>query len=187
MPLESRIVPKYFEHSCFHAGARAFQGTLGQCVHKLDAIRITQSTNTNFRLVCYARHSVYHIDSGYYDWAKRTPSQRAIANCQLIEQIMTIYRTSDFTYGGPRITVELADLGVRVNHKRVCRLMREAGIKGVLSSGNSDSTMFELILVDLIEESRINCGNAGCRNIGQIWFELLATRACSGLLPAVSK
>ena len=44
---------------------------------------------------------------------------------------MTIYRTSDCTYGRPRITVELADLGVKVNHKRVGRLMREAGIKGV--------------------------------------------------------
>lgn len=69
--------------------------------------------------------------SGYYDRTKRTPSQRAVANCRLIEQIMTIYRTSDCTYGRPRITVELADLGVRVNHKRVGRLMREAGIKGV--------------------------------------------------------
>ncbi len=44
---------------------------------------------------------------------------------------MTIYRTSDYTYGSPRITVGLADRGVRVNHKRVGRLMREAGIKGV--------------------------------------------------------
>ncbi|WP_146162134.1 IS3 family transposase, partial [Nitrosomonas ureae] len=69
--------------------------------------------------------------SGYYDWAKRTPSRRAITNCRLIEQIMAIYRTSDCTYGRPRITVELADRGVRVNHKRVGRLMREAGIKGV--------------------------------------------------------
>jgi len=49
----------------------------------------------------------------------------------LIEQIMAIYRTSDGAYGRPRITVELADLGVRVNHKRVGRLMRETGIKGV--------------------------------------------------------
>jgi len=44
---------------------------------------------------------------------------------------MTIYRKSDCTYGRPRITVELIDLGIRVNHKRVGRLMREAGIKGV--------------------------------------------------------
>ncbi|WP_350135313.1 IS3 family transposase [Nitrosomonas sp.] len=69
--------------------------------------------------------------SGYYDWIKRTPGQRVIANCQLIEQIMAIYRTSNGTYGRPRITVELADLGIKVNHKRVGRLMREAGIKGV--------------------------------------------------------
>ncbi|MER0203251.1 MAG: transposase [Nitrosomonas sp.] len=33
--------------------------------------------------------------------------------------------------GRPRITVELADIGVRVNHKRVGRPMRETGIKGV--------------------------------------------------------
>lgn len=44
---------------------------------------------------------------------------------------MAIYRTSDGTYGRSRITVELADLGIKVNHKRVGRLMREAGIKGV--------------------------------------------------------
>ena len=44
---------------------------------------------------------------------------------------MAIDRTSDGTYGHPRITVELADLGIKVNHKRVGRLMREAGIKGV--------------------------------------------------------
>jgi len=69
--------------------------------------------------------------SGDADWAKHTPSQQAIANCRLTGQIMTIYRTSDCTYGRPRITVELADLGTRVNHKRVGRLMRKAGIKGV--------------------------------------------------------
>nr|WP_275689473.1 IS3 family transposase [Nitrosomonas sp. JL21] len=49
----------------------------------------------------------------------------------MIDQIMTIYRKSDGTYGRPRITAELADRGVRVNHKRVGRLMREVGIKGV--------------------------------------------------------
>ena len=69
--------------------------------------------------------------SGYYDWAKRPPSQRTIANRRLTGQIMAIHRASDFTYGRPRITVELADLGIKVNHKRVGRLMREAKIEGV--------------------------------------------------------
>ncbi|WP_366925697.1 IS3 family transposase [uncultured Nitrosomonas sp.] len=57
------------------------------------------------------------LHSGYYDWAKRAPSQRAVTNSRLIEQIMVIYRTSDCTYGRPRITVELADRGVRVNER----------------------------------------------------------------------
>jgi len=43
---------------------------------------------------------------------------------------MTIYRKSGCTYGRPRITAELADIGILVNHKRVGRLMRAAGIKG---------------------------------------------------------
>ena len=69
--------------------------------------------------------------SGYYDWVNRMPSQRATANTKLTEQIVTIHRTSDSTYGRPRITAELADLGIMVNHKRVGRLMRLAKIKGV--------------------------------------------------------
>ncbi len=54
-----------------------------------------------------------------------------ITNCRLIEQIMTIHRKSDCTYGLPRINIVLIDLGVKVNHKREGRLMCEAGIKGV--------------------------------------------------------
>ena len=80
------------------------------------------------RILC-ATLGVSH--SGYYDWTKRKPSERVIANCRLIEQIMMIYCKSDCTYGRPRITVELIDLGIKVNHKRVGRLMREAEIKGV--------------------------------------------------------
>ncbi len=67
--------------------------------------------------------------SGYYDWVSRIPSQRAIANAKLTEQIIAIHRMSDFTYGRPRITAELADLGIMANHKRVGRLMRLAKIK----------------------------------------------------------
>lgn len=69
--------------------------------------------------------------SGYYDWIKRPPSQRTIYNRRLTEQILAIHRASDFTYGRPRITVELADRGILANHKRVGRLMYKAKIKGV--------------------------------------------------------
>ena len=69
--------------------------------------------------------------SGYYDWIERPPSRQTISNRRLIEQILAIHRTSDFTYGRPRITAELADLGILANHKRVGRLMCKVRIRGV--------------------------------------------------------
>ncbi|WP_443031760.1 IS3 family transposase [Streptomyces sp. 3211] len=35
------------------------------------------------------------------------------------------------TYGAPRITAELHDEGVRINHKRVARIMRTIGLEGL--------------------------------------------------------
>jgi transposase InsO family protein len=42
-----------------------------------------------------------------------------------------VHRESDGTYGVPRITAELREDGERVNHKRIARLMRAAGLAGV--------------------------------------------------------
>lgn len=69
--------------------------------------------------------------SGYYAWASRTPSARDIEDQQLAEHIRAIHKRSRGTYGSPRIHAELKDLGVRISGKRVARLMRQDGIKGV--------------------------------------------------------
>lgn len=50
----------------------------------------------------------------------------------LLKQIREIHEQSRGTYGWPRVQAELRlGLGVDVNHKRVRRLMREAGIQGL--------------------------------------------------------
>jgi putative transposase len=49
----------------------------------------------------------------------------------LTEQIRAIHSRSDGTYGAPRIHAELADAGVRVGSKRVARLLRAIGLRGV--------------------------------------------------------
>jgi len=69
--------------------------------------------------------------SGYYAWRSRGPSARAVANGVLLERIRDIHRGSREAYGSPMIHAELVEDGWRVNHKRVARLMREAGIVGV--------------------------------------------------------
>jgi putative transposase len=49
----------------------------------------------------------------------------------LIERIKVIHARSDETYGVPRIRPDLADEGWHIGGKRVARLMRQIGVKGV--------------------------------------------------------
>jgi putative transposase len=69
--------------------------------------------------------------SGYFAWKGRPPSARERSDAVLLEKIEAIHRRSRETYGAPRIHAELAFEGVRVGKKRVARLMRVAGLRGV--------------------------------------------------------
>ena len=69
--------------------------------------------------------------SGYYDWLKRPPSERARRDEALQGRIEVVWRDSRETYGRPRIHAALRAQGERVGQKRVARLMERAGIRGV--------------------------------------------------------
>lgn len=66
--------------------------------------------------------------SGYYAWRQRRPSARQQANGLLTQQIATIHRQSQNSYGSPRIYQELKAQGLVCSQKRVARLMRQAGL-----------------------------------------------------------
>jgi putative transposase len=69
--------------------------------------------------------------SGYYAWVARRPSQRATTDAALLEQIRGFHQASRGTYGTPRIHRDLRAAGVRVGRKRVARLLKQAGLRGV--------------------------------------------------------
>jgi putative transposase len=70
--------------------------------------------------------------SGYYEWLGRPESPRELRNTELAKMITEIHAESRGTYGWPRVHAELTlGLGEKVNHKRIARLMREAGLQGV--------------------------------------------------------
>lgn len=69
--------------------------------------------------------------SGYYAWRVRPPSARARRDGELLERIVAIHAESRGTYGAPRVQAELRAQGVRISRKRVARLMRQAGLRGV--------------------------------------------------------
>jgi len=71
--------------------------------------------------------------SGYYDWLSRPASLRHQEDEYLLKQIEKIHTDSRGTYGSPRVHAELTrGLGLSVNLKRVARLMRDAGIQGLI-------------------------------------------------------
>jgi len=68
--------------------------------------------------------------SGYYAWARRPPSPRAVENAALLQEIRRVHAESDGAYGKRRVTRQLRREGRVVNHKRVERLMAVEGIQG---------------------------------------------------------
>ena len=70
--------------------------------------------------------------SGFYAWKKREASPRTLEDLALTARIRAIHRRSGEAYGAPSIHAELADdHDIRVGRKRVARLMRAAGLKGL--------------------------------------------------------
>jgi putative transposase len=80
--------------------------------------------------------------SGFHAWAKRAPSARAREDARLTERIREIHQRNRRVYGSPRIHAELAMAdGERVGRKRVERLMRQAGISGLVARKRGRTTV----------------------------------------------
>jgi putative transposase len=80
--------------------------------------------------------------SGFYDWASRAPSDRALSDAWLIEKIKQVHAENRGVYGSRRVTAELRlGEGVVVSRKRVQRLMRAAGLSGLLARKRGRTTI----------------------------------------------
>jgi putative transposase len=79
--------------------------------------------------------------AGYYAWKDRPISPRARRDRELIALIGQIHDGSEGSYGWPRIHAELRRRGVRVSRKRVARLMRQAGLSGLLVRRRGKTTV----------------------------------------------
>lgn len=86
---------------------------------------------TNYPVAVMCR--VFAVNrTGFHNWERRAPSDRALADAWLSERIKQIHDSSRGVYGAPRIHAELR-MGhdIRVGRKRVARLMKAGAISGV--------------------------------------------------------
>ncbi len=80
--------------------------------------------------------------TSFHDWERRAPCNRALTDAWLTEKIKQIHEAKRKVYGAPRIHAELAMAhGVRVGRKRVERLMRAAGISGLVPKKRGRTTI----------------------------------------------
>src|SRR5215212_2486191 len=80
--------------------------------------------------------------SGFHAWEGRMPSARQREDQRLLKRIRDIHRENRRVYGAPRIHAELRLVdGVRVGRKRVERLMRQAGISGMVARKRGRTTI----------------------------------------------
>ncbi|NEW04325.1 IS3 family transposase [Bacillus megaterium] len=66
--------------------------------------------------------------SGYYEYLQRKPSKRALENEVLRVEIQEIFKEHKGRYGSLRVTKVLEKKGIKVNRKRVGKLMREMNL-----------------------------------------------------------
>lgn len=76
-------------------------------------------------------HILNVTSRGYRAWYKRPVSQRQRDDMVVLAHIREQHHLSLGSYGRPRMTQELKDVGLAVGHRRVGRLMRDNGIRVV--------------------------------------------------------
>ncbi len=80
--------------------------------------------------------------SGFYGWSNGVPSDRALSDAWLTEKIREIHKQARGVYGVRRVHAELRlGHGIRVGRKRVERLMRQAGISGLITRRRGRTTI----------------------------------------------
>jgi putative transposase len=73
--------------------------------------------------------------SGYYRWRAPKPSVRGGEDARLKIELKNLHTQSRGTYGRPRLLAGLRRGGQRTSGRRVARLMRELGLRGVRKGG----------------------------------------------------
>ncbi len=80
--------------------------------------------------------------SGYHAWARRPPSPRTVEDARLTARIRELHKQRRGVYGSPRIWADLIfDDGEKIGRKRVERLMRTAGLSGLITKKHKATTI----------------------------------------------
>ncbi len=100
---------------------------------------VTEKANHPISLMC----GILEVSrSGFHAWQRRLPSDRQLSDAWLTERIRVIHSENWRVYGSSRVHAELRmSHGIRVGRKRVERLMRQAGLSGLIPKRRGCTTI----------------------------------------------
>ena len=79
---------------------------------------------------------------GFHQWERRAPSDRALSDAWLTEKIKDIHERARGVYGSRRVQAELSlGQGIQASRRRIQRLMRAAGISGLVKVKKGRTTI----------------------------------------------
>ena len=80
-----------------------------------------------FPIKTMARH--FNVSqSSYYDWLKRTPSDRKLRDAEIIREVTDIFNKHKKIFGSPRVYKELNEKTFKCGKHKVSRIMRDNGL-----------------------------------------------------------
>ena len=85
---------------------------------------------SNFSIVRMAR--LLEVSrSGFYAWARRKPSDRALRQVRIEQKVSWFHGDSDEVSGSPKILADLRSDGEVISRKTVAKTMRRLGLRGI--------------------------------------------------------
>jgi putative transposase len=93
-----------------------------------DAYIATQRTRYPVHVLC---HVLDVSLAGFYDYLARCSRPKVDADAPVRDDLRTLHRASRGTYGRPRMVHAMRACGHSIGPKRVQRLLREEGLRGV--------------------------------------------------------
>ena len=96
--------------------------------------------------------------SGYYNWCKGNmePDAREISDLRAFQMILAAYRFRGYDKGVMGIYMRLLRSGIRMNHKKIRRLMRKYGMLCPIRKANPYRRMMKALKSNAVADNHLN-------------------------------
>ena len=96
--------------------------------------------------------------SGYYNWCKgdMEPDAREISDLRAFQMILAAYRFRGYDKGVMGIYMRLLRSGIRMNHKKIRRLMRKYGLLCPIRKANPYRRMMKALKSNAVADNHLN-------------------------------